>query len=591
VWEVTPGEVVVEMPPSPPVVKRNRKGASHINGIDSTVLSVVDTTTLELSKPELFPDDGGKFFFIPVNEIQTTVEGDVSTYNFNNKLSSCMPIYEYTSRVGNQLLGITPDLPKTADTNTFTLVSANRDDSNIITATTATDHNFEVGEYAIIEDAVLVDPPTPLFTADYSSDVLSATPAGTTFTEAGGIFLNASGGQGVFSGDGTGATYYDLATPIDVSTKGSVHIKGTLNGGSGYLFSGYSTSGVGTVALDIQMITGNGLYAYIYGEGGYPFGGSGIFVPAASLSPTGTYEIAVEWDFSLPTNNLKMYIDGVLEAQNTVSVSQPRVSSWDRVGPSFSFGTASKHGFSSVDVIKIYSEPMGGVFLEDAASGPDVNGVWEITEVVSPTEFKCYSFAGSSGERESNGGTARVERIGAAADAGRVILRSAQLDERLTGPYLWDQGADFVLSSLTTKLTTEVEAGSTQRAVQVEPNDIPSEEGRLIFDFGTENQEGPVRYFFKPNDTSISIDPSYVFQKEHEVGSSVAMIRRRGGIQFDGYGSEKSPYITDPAAARLVLVDLAEELKSVGIFINFLVRYPELYYATIDVYKSGNDPG
>ena len=112
-----------------------------------------------------------------------------------------------------------------------------------------------------------------------------------------------------------------------------------------------------------------------------------------------------------------------------------------------------------------------------------------------------------------------------------------------------------------------------------------------MFDFGTEKQEGPVRYFFKPNTTSIALDPSYVFQHQHDVGSSVAMIRRRGGIQFDGFGSEYAPYITDPAAARLVLEDLAEELKSVGIFINFLIRYPEFFYATIDVYKSGNDPG
>jgi len=156
---------------------------------------------------------------------------------------------------------------------------------------------------------------------------------------------------------------------------------------------------------------------------------------------------------------------------------------------------------------------------------------------------------------------------------------------------LWDKNSDFVLSSLTADLTTEVKAGTTQRNIQVTSNDIPNEQGRLIFDFGTEKQEGPVRYFFKPSDSSIALDPSYVFEYTHDVGSAVTMIRRRGGIEFGGLGAEVAPYITDPAAARIVLQDLMQELKSVGIFINFLVRYPEFFYATIDTYKSGIDPG
>ena len=57
-----------------------------------------------------------------------------------------------------------------------------------------------------------------------------------------------------------------------------------------------------------------------------------------------------------------------------------------------------------------------------------------------------------------------------------------------------------MLSSLTANLVDEIKAGTTQRNIQVTLNDIPNEEGRLIFDFGTEKQEGPVRYLFKPSD-------------------------------------------------------------------------------------------
>ena len=75
------------------------------------------------------------------------------------------------------------------------------------------------------------------------------------------------------------------------------------------------------------------------------------------------------------------------------------------------------------------------------------------------------------------------------------------------------------------------------------------------------------------------------------VGSSISMIRRQGGIEFGGLGAEYAGYVTDPAIAREVLQELMEEVKSVGIFINFIVRFPEQYYNTIDTYRSGVDPG
>ena len=381
VWQVNPGEIIIEMPPTPPVVQRRRIGSAHINGIESLVSATPTLNSLELANSAKFPTTGGRFFFVPLNEIQTYHPADMTTdiFNFKSKLSSCLPVYTYTSRTGDVLSGISPALPTAANTTPIVLTSANRDGSNIITVTTSTAHDYSVGDSIIIENAIL---------------------------------------------------------------------------------------GAGT--------------------------------------------------------------------------------------------------------------------------GPDVNGTFKIETINSTTEFEFFNFGAA---RASSGGTVRIERLGTSAAGSRVILTSAQIEEGLEGPFLWDVNSDFVLSSLTTNLTAEIEAGETQRNVQVDPNSIPSESGRLIFDFGTEKQEGPVRYFFKPNATSLALDPSYVFQYTHEVGSSVTMIRRRGGIQFDGLGNEYGGYITDPAAAREVLQELMEEVKSVGIFMNFLVRYPEQFYSTIDVYRSGVDPG
>ena len=58
---------------------------------------------------------------------------------------------------------------------------------------------------------------------------------------------------------------------------------------------------------------------------------------------------------------------------------------------------------------------------------------------------------------------------------------------------------------------------------------------------------------------------------------------------MSGQGTELGAYITDPAVARTVLQDLMKEVKSVGIFLEFLIRYPEQLYSVLDVYDSGSE--
>lgn len=184
-------------------------------------------------------------------------------------------------------------------------------------------------------------------------------------------------------------------------------------------------------------------------------------------------------------------------------------------------------------------------------------------------------------------GNSRVERIGLANAGSKVIVTDAIIDDvsRITGPYIWDIAAPFVLSSNKADLVDNIQAGKIIRLLNITANTISKNGGFLIFDYGMETQEGPVRYLYKPTDNTIVLDPSYTFKFSHPIGSPVVAISHKGPHQISGRATEYPPYITDPSEARFILQALIRSVKSAGIFVNFLVRYPEQLYGILDVYN------
>lgn len=213
----------------------------------------------------------------------------------------------------------------------------------------------------------------------------------------------------------------------------------------------------------------------------------------------------------------------------------------------------------------------------------------EVLEVLSTTSF-TYISPGADGS--SSNGYVRSEFVGLSVEGSSIYLTSAKINTGVLGPYLWDESAAFVLSSYTSKTVTDIRAGNIVLNLQIEePNNIPSDQGFLIFDYGLETQEGPVRYLYKASESVIALDPSYVFKFDHTPGSAITAIRRKGGHVLSGLGTEYPFYVSDPAAARLILQDLILSVKSVGVFLRFIIRFPTLFYGTLDTYQSGVDPG
>lgn len=257
-------------------------------------------------------------------------------------------------------------------------------------------------------------------------------------------------------------------------------------------------------------------------------------------------------------------------------IYEAAIVSATRIGDIVTVTTSTPHGFKLGE----------GVRVQNSVADTTMNGTFVVLSVPTATSF-TYKSVGSAGT--NTGGVCRTERIGMAPSGSLIYLTSSKINSGIIGPYMWSPDAPYVISSLTSNIQADIKAGNNVRTIEIDSiNNIPNEEGYVIFDFGTEREEGPVRYLYKPTSTSLQLDPAYVFKNNHDIGSSITVIRRRGAHVMSGLGSEYPAYITDPAVAREILQDLMRQVKSVGIFIEFLVRYPEQLYATLDTYRSGS---
>lgn len=506
VWEVSPGEIIVEIPASPPVVKRRLQGSAHVNGIVDTVINRVSDTELELDNADEWPLLGGQFVLQRRDEIQTRILTESEDETISNILETRFDkqqIYSYTSKVGNSLTGITPNLPTLADVFEHTILTAERQSGFDVLVETATPHGFKLGEAVKIQNTQ-----SSLTTKSIRIDVSS----GDTDTEVAEKVATRLSAEADFSATNIGnivqVTNNNLgpaADATDVDSGVSVAV-----------------SQQGTVSLPeiTQIGVANGAT--------YDVAGDGLRFEISNANDVQRYHV---WFY-------------VLDGTNT---------------------------------------PQTNPGLDDDG----IDGTFTITEIISPTQFK-YVSPGELGIK--TGGLARVERIEMSNSGSLVYLTSAQLGTGILGPNIWDQNAAYVLSSLTTSSQDEIKAGNNVRTLNIDPvNNIPNEEGFVIFGFGTEEEEGPVRYLFKPTDSTMQLDPAYVFENNHDVGETITVIRRRGAHVISSTGKEHAPYITDPSIAREVLQELLRQTKSVGIFIEFLVRFPEQLYATLDVYRSDRE--
>ncbi len=220
---------------------------------------------------------------------------------------------------------------------------------------------------------------------------------------------------------------------------------------------------------------------------------------------------------------------------------------------------------------------------ESLTFSEDTNGPFQVTTANSSS----FTFLqnGTNGTATSPG-TVSKEYPELAPNGFKILITTASSSDvtNVKGPYVWQADAPFTLSADTSTITTGIVAGKSYKFLTLSSNDIPAGPGYLVFDYGQNNQEGPVKYLYKIAENIVALDPSFTFQQFHSVGTSVIAVSKMGPHTLTGLGSEYPPYITNPSDARKQLQDLINSVASAGIFIDFIIRYPNQLYGTLSVY-------
>jgi hypothetical protein len=122
--------------------------------------------------------------------------------------------------------------------------------------------------------------------------------------------------------------------------------------------------------------------------------------------------------------------------------------------------------------------------------------------------------------------------------------------------------------------------GQNLKSGQISPHvtmqdssNIPDSTGYICFNFGFNNEEGPIKYFSRPNNSTLQLDPSYVFTKNHTIGETVnVVVPPYQTPDINGY--DYRPYLVGVTAARLLAQSIVQEVLAAGIVIRWIVVSP-----------------
>lgn len=141
--------------------------------------------------------------------------------------------------------------------------------------------------------------------------------------------------------------------------------------------------------------------------------------------------------------------------------------------------------------------------------------------------------------------------------------------------YLYSPSAvNYTPQNKVTTLNQTITAGQvyTQLSV-INSSSIPNAPGNLIINFGKENLEQPVPYIGRPNNSTILLDPSYVFTKDHSSGELINTILTEATTPRVS-GGDYAVYNVGIDKARIQIQEIVRNIVATGVVIRWIINFP-----------------
>jgi hypothetical protein len=164
------------------------------------------------------------------------------------------------------------------------------------------------------------------------------------------------------------------------------------------------------------------------------------------------------------------------------------------------------------------------------------------------------------------------------------------------GSFMFDPNGvtqSFTVTGQNAKIQSSIVKGGVLTSITVDnTSKFLSTSGTLVIGYGTNKQEVGIRYRGVPNSNTILIDPSYIFQNDHSVGTYVNVISDTTPYAPRRSGVDLAIYLTSPSGAREVVQEILKTLAAAGVILNFVILSPTYKYLVDNPYISEDDaPG
>lgn len=142
------------------------------------------------------------------------------------------------------------------------------------------------------------------------------------------------------------------------------------------------------------------------------------------------------------------------------------------------------------------------------------------------------------------------------------------------GSFIPDPSRPYTVTQKRGTLNQNIVAGNIYTLLSMsDASAIPDAPGRLIFSFGRSGEEADVKYYGRPNNTTLLIDPAYTFTKNHSIGDVVNVIVKPYNKPAAD-GSDYSVYLVGVTAARILAQQIVESIVAAGVVIRWTVNEP-----------------